>query len=103
MTSIYLLPPPFTYNKSLFESIHVVMFEDSDFDNMLSFIGEIRTEKISSIVCIYTDEISCYLLYASPKYLRRLDKPTSLKIRRELKMSEDETVLTVREALKLNS
>lgn len=48
------------------ESIHVVMFEDSDLDNMLSFIGEIRSEKISSIDCIYTDEISCFLLYASP-------------------------------------
>ena len=84
------------------ESIHVVMFEDSDLDRMLSFIGEIRSEKISSIDCIYADEISCNLLYASPKYLRRLDKPTSLEIRRTLKKSEDEIVLAVREALKLN-
>ena len=84
------------------ESIHVVMFEDNDLDSMLSFIEVIRSEKISSIDCIYTDEISCNLLYASPKYLRRLDKPTSLEIRRSLMKSEDKTVLAVREALKLN-
>ena len=84
------------------ESIHVVMFEDDDLDSMLSFIQEIRSDKISNIDCIYTDEISCNMLYASPKYLRRLDKPTSLEIRRTLKKSEDETVLAVRKALKLN-
>ncbi len=84
------------------ESIRVVIFEDSDLDNMISFIREIRSEKVSSIDCIYTDEITCNLLYASPKYLRRLDKPASLEIRRTLKKSEDETALAVREALKLN-
>ena len=84
------------------ETINVVIFEDSDFNNMLDFIGEIKKEKISSIDCIYTDEISCNLLYASPKYLRRLDKPTSLKIRRTFKKTEDETILAVREALRLN-
>ncbi|MAH20750.1 MAG: hypothetical protein CMB96_04870 [Flavobacteriaceae bacterium] len=84
------------------ESINVVMFEDNDFDSMLDFIGEIRKEKISSIDCIYTDEISCNLLYASPKYLRRLDKPSSLEIRRSMKKTEDESILAVREALRLN-
>lgn len=84
------------------DSIQVVMFEDEDLHNMLSFIEEIRLEKISSIDCIYTDDISCNLLYASPKYLHRLDKPTSLDIRRTLKKSENETVLAVRKALKLN-
>lgn len=84
------------------ESVHVIMFDDNDFEDMLSFIGVIRSEKVSSIDCIYTDEITCSFLYASPKYLRRLDKPTSLKIRRTLKKSEDQNVLAVREALKLN-
>lgn len=84
------------------DSIQVVLFEDDDLYNMLSFIEEIRSEKISSIDCIYTDDISCNLLYASPKYLRRLDKPTSLEIRRTLKKSENENVLAVRKILKLN-
>ena len=84
------------------DSIYVVMFEDDDLNNMLSFIEEIKLDKISSIDCIYTDDISCNLLYASPKYLRRLDKPTSLEIRRTLKKSEDKTVMAVRKTLKLN-
>lgn len=84
------------------DSIYVVMFEDDDLNSMLSFIEEIKSENISSIDCIYTDDISCNLLYASPKYLRRLDKPTSLEIRRNLKKSHDKTVLAVRKTLKLN-
>jgi hypothetical protein len=85
------------------ESINVVLFEDSDFDNMLAFIREIKSDKISCIDCIYTDEISCNLLYASPKYLRRLDKPMSLDIRRSMKNTKHPAILAVKKALRLNS
>ena len=67
------------------ESLHVVMFDNEDITYMLEFVKKVRRNKIAYIECIYDDDCSCDLLYASPKYLKMLDKPTSLRIRRNLK------------------
>ena len=84
------------------ENITVAIFDSEIIDNMLSFIKEIRIDKIAYIDCIYRDDISCNLLYASPKYLRRLDKKTSLEIRRTIKNSDDAIIPEIRKAMKIN-
>ena len=84
------------------ENITVAIFDAEIVENMLSFIKEIRGDKIAYIDCIYRDDISCNLLYASPKYLRRLDKKTSLEIRRTIKNSDDALVPEIRKAMKVN-
>ena len=84
------------------ENITVAIFDSEIIENMLSFIKEIRIDKIAYIDCIYRDDISCNLLYASPKYLRRLDKKTSLEIRRTIKNSDDAIIPEIRKAMKIN-
>ena len=84
------------------ENITVAIFDSDIIENMLSFIKEIRIDKIAYIDCIYRDDISCNLLYASPKYLRRLDKKTSLEIRRTIKNSDDAIIPEIRKAMKIN-
>ena len=84
------------------ENITVAIFDSEIIENMLSFIKEIRVDKIAYIDCIYRDDISCNLLYASPKYLRRLDKKTSLEIRRTIKNSDDAIIPEIRKAMKVN-
>ena len=84
------------------ENITVAIFDSEIIENMLSFIKEIRIDKIAYIDCIYRDDISCNLLYASPKYLRRLDKKTSLEIRRTIKSSDDAIIPEIRKAMKIN-
>jgi len=84
------------------ENITVAIFDSDIIENMLSFIKEIRSDKIAYIDCVYRDDISCNLLYASPKYLRRLDKKTSLEIRRTIKNSDDVIIPEIRKAMKVN-
>ena len=84
------------------ENITVAIFDTEMIENMLLFIKDIRSEKIGYIDCVYRDDISCDLLYASPKYLRRLDKKTSLEIRRAIKNSDDAIIPEIRKAMKVN-
>ena len=72
------------------ESIHVVIYDDENIDSMYEFIQEIRKNKLAFIECIYRDDCTCDLLYASGHYLKKLDKPRSLKIRRSMKTPTDQ-------------
>lgn len=63
--------------------IHVVLFDK--FDNLLDYIRYIRKERRLCIECIYKDDTNCQLLYASSKFIKRMDKQTSLCFRREKK------------------
>lgn len=67
------------------DCLYVVLFDENSNVDMLNFVKEIRQHKIAYVDCIYRDDCSCDLLYASPKYLKMLDKPTSLRVRRSLK------------------
>ena len=67
------------------ESIHVVYFSDYKFKNLLNFIKTIRLNRYFYIDCIYRDDIKSNFLFVSPKYLHKMDKPTSKKIQREIK------------------
>ena len=53
---------------------------------MVWFLSDIRRwNNFGNIDCIYNDDISCDLLYASPKYIKLLNKSDSLILRRKLK------------------
>mgnify|MGYP001268507012 FL=1 len=86
------------------ENITVVIFDsDPEIDeNMLLFVKDIRNKNLGYIDCIYRDDISCNLLYASPKYLRRLDKKSSLENRRLIKNSDDTIIPKIKKAMKVN-
>ena len=54
--------------------IQVVIFSKENFDSMLNYIQEIRKKRQIYIECIYRDDLTSDLLYASPKYLKNIDK-----------------------------
>ena len=84
------------------ENITVAIFDPEIDENMLLFVKDIRSKNIGYIDCIYRDDITCNLLYASPKYLRRLDKKSSLEIRRLIKNSDDKIIPEIKKAMKVN-
>jgi len=58
-------------NKNKIHCVHVVIFSDDNFHNLLSYIKKIKRERVAHIECIYHDDISCDLLYASSRYLKK--------------------------------
>ena len=54
--------------------IQVVIFAENNFESMLKYIQEIRRKRQNYIECIYRDDSTSNLLYASPKYLKNTDK-----------------------------
>lgn len=77
------------------ESIHVVIFDDENINSMCDFVKDVRKQKLAFIECIYRDDCTCDLLYASGHYLKKLDKPLSLKIRRSMKSPTDQIQIDI--------
>ena len=67
------------------DSIQVVIFEKEKINNLIEYIKEIRSYKKNYIECIYQDDVTCDLLYASPKYIRKMDKIQGKIFKRERK------------------
>lgn len=65
------------------DSILVVTFAEEHLDNFLSFIRTLRKEPKNYIDCIYQDDTTCNLLYASPRYIRKMNKNIARTFRRE--------------------
>jgi hypothetical protein len=65
------------------DSIQVVTFAEEHLDNFLGFIRTLRKEPKNYIDCIYQDDATCNLLYASPRYIRKMDKNLARAFRRE--------------------
>lgn len=73
------------------DSIHVVIFEKDRFGYLLAYINEIRSYKKNYIECIYQDDVTCNLLYASPQYIRKMEKSQAIKFKKERKFWTPET------------
>ncbi len=66
-------------------SVQVVTFADEDFESMLTFIRTVRNEMTNHIDCIYRDDNTCTLLYASSRYLQKTEKEFARNYKREKK------------------
>lgn len=74
--------------------IYVFLFLNNDFKNLENFIKHIRKIKYISIECLYEDNITCKLIYASSYYLSNIDKEkVKLYQKRKRSYSEDENLL----------
>ena len=63
---------------------------------MIKYIQEIRKKRQNYIECIYRDDSTCDLLYASPKYLRNIDKNFAKTYKKQIKnkvRKEDELAI----------
>tara|TARA_B100000902_G_C27308313_1_gene916906 strand:+ start:2535 stop:2954 length:420 start_codon:yes stop_codon:yes gene_type:complete len=81
----------------------VVIFSKKNFESMLKYIQEIRKNRQIYIECIYRDDSSSDLLYASPKYLKNLDKNFVKSYKKQInnKIRKDDE-LEIYEALNKN-
>lgn len=85
--------------------IHIVMFDSENFEYLIDYIRHIRKQRKLCIECIYKDDTNCDLLYASSKFIKRMDKQSSLCYRREKKKEGtcgDDSLLTIQEKEKSN-
>jgi len=64
------------------DCIHVVIFNEDNYTDMLSFLKYILKQRSMYIECVYREDNSCNLLYISGRYLKRLDKNTARDVRR---------------------
>lgn len=65
--------------------IHIVIFDSCNYDDLISYLTNIRKEKILYIECVYRDDTVCDVLYCSPRYLKRLDKNSVKTIKYNIK------------------
>lgn len=65
------------------DSIQVIIFAEDNIDNFIQFLRILRKESKNYIDCIYQDDTMCNLMYASPRYIRKMDKNIARVFRRE--------------------
>ena len=68
----------------------VVTFSKHNFENLLEFIKQIKKIKQIHIESVYYDESNSKLIYASPYYLKNIDKDIAIRYKRERSYSEEE-------------
>ncbi len=86
-----------------YDSIQVVIFSKENFESMLEYIRNIRNNSKAIIECIYRDDSTYNLLYASPKYLRRMNKQMAKSIKKEIKsrIIKNSDEIAIQKALKI--
>ena len=62
------------------ECIQVVFFEADKEENLLRYIKYLRMNKENYIECVYSDDGPCEILFASPKYIKKMDKKVSVVV-----------------------
>jgi hypothetical protein len=67
------------------DGIQVILFSEEDVDSLLEFIRVVRRDRSTYVECVYRDDCTCELLFASPKYLQRMDKNLARTFKRKLK------------------
>ena len=67
------------------ECIHVVLFDVDKFEQLINYIKFIRKNKENYIECVYNDQGPSEILYASPKYIKKMDKNDAKLIKKRIK------------------
>ena len=81
------------------DSIHVAHFGTDSFDNVLQYVREIRRQRNYQIDCVYNDDGPIGILYASTRYLKRLDRNLSHTIKKTLSKN-DSDIIKIKNAIK---
>ena len=88
-------------NKTRVDFVHVVIFSDENFHNLLRYIRKIKRDKIAHIECIYYDDISCDLLYASSQYLRKTSREFEKEYKKNNKLENySDTQIRIYESMR---
>ena len=78
--------------------IFITTFDDEYIDNCSRFVTIIKKIKHVMVECIYHEKVRCSLLYASPYYIKNMEKHEAENYKnkrneRSMSLSEGETVL----------
>lgn len=65
------------------DGVQVITFADNAFNGFIAFICALRKLPRNCIECIYEDDTTCNLLYASPQYVRRMSLDEARAFRKE--------------------
>jgi len=83
------------------DCIHTVIFESNDFENLINYIKLVRHEKLYYIECVYRDDLSCDILYVSPRYLKKLNKNSAKTIKSNMNKYVDEQKTAIYNAVRV--
>tara|TARA_Y100000389_G_C17319948_1_gene442505 strand:+ start:410 stop:817 length:408 start_codon:yes stop_codon:yes gene_type:complete len=83
------------------DCIHTVIFELTDFENLINYIKTVRQEKFYYIECVYKDEFGCDILYVSPRYLKKLNKNSAKTIKYNMDKLVDKHKIDIYNAVKV--
>ena len=76
--------------------VYVFTFDDNDVHYLYKFIKNIKLFKDLFIECLYEDNITCKLIYASQYYLSTIDKDKVIMYKkRKRSYSDDENMLLI--------
>lgn len=71
------------------ETVHVALFDDVSLPALLTYVSGVSARRVYSLDCLYRDDVAQGLLYASPRYLKRLDLSTAKDVRARLSQDAD--------------
>ena len=71
------------------DCIHVVIFDESHYNDFLKFIRVIYQNRCLYIECIYREDNSCNLIYVSKHYLKRMNKKDAKEIKKKYQKNKE--------------
>ena len=78
------------------ECIHVVLFDAEHEEDVINYITYLRTNKENYIECVYSDDGACEILFASPKYIKKMDKANARVFKKQVKNREKRSDLELK-------
>lgn len=78
------------------ECIQVVLFETDKSDELINYMKHLRKFKENYIDCIYCDDGPSEILFASPKYIKKMDKSYARLFKKQMKIKENRSTLELK-------
>ena len=75
------------------DNIHIAQFDDISVETLYEYILDVCKCKYYKIDSIYIDDIPFGMLYASPRYLKRLNKDSAIMIKKKLAGEKKEEII----------
>ena len=84
------------------DNIHIAQFDDVSVETLYKYILDVCKCKYYKIDCIYIDDLPFGMLYASPRYLKRLNKDSAKMIKQKLAGEKKQEMIAIQNIIKQN-
>lgn len=82
------------------DNIHIAQFDDISVETLYKYILDVCKCKYYKIDCIYIDDTPFGMLYASPRYLKRLNKDSAKMIKQKLVGEKKKEIIKITDIIK---